>query len=555
MIRSNHSGGKSTFNVTRRVVIGAAGALMSLMSCISLAANCSNLPVSGKTYTLLNEGSGLYLDVAGKDTKDGADVIQWTSTGGTNQQWTLADLGGGAWSIRPVHSNKSLDVYNWSNADKTPIKQWGYSGQDNQRWNLNTTANGGIKIVSVFSKLPLAVPDSNKNSKLMQLTDSTSAYQRWYFNPVDGVCASSKTGLGTSFMGSNKVLIGSINSGTAQTAPFDIQYQYINNLAPDAACMTSCKAVLTAPAKCGDWWGCWQWVENPPGTQYPGDFIKNLGALNYQNQPHPQLTYWTYYSMRFLVGGAEGQKEMDAINDAAQLTRYFADYRFFLQKIGSNKTIVHIEPDLWGFIRNTNRDPHTIPAKVNESNPDCPAQTHENSVSGFARCMITMAHKYAPNAAVGLHASPWNYQTAGDAQVVAKFMNALSAGEGDFIATDPSDRDAGYYDTQSQPWHWWTSQSFAAYLAWSKGLSEAVGKPTIMWQIPIGNSQQNNTQYHYKDNKGELLFGNIQAVADAHVVGLLFGAGNWDQTGIDTDSNVLINETINNWKAGSATIK
>jgi hypothetical protein len=247
---------------------------------------------------------------------------------------------------------------------------------------------------------------------------------------------------------------------------------------------------------------------------------------------------------------------MDAINNTAQLTRYFADYRFFLQKIGNSKTIVHIEPDLWGFVRSTNRDPHTIPSKVNESNPDCPAQTHEDSIAGFARCMITMAHKYAPNAAVGLHASPWNYMTPGDAQTVAQFMKALSADMGDFIATDPADRDAGYYETvQKQAWHWWDSQSFATYLAWSKGLSEAVGKPTIMWQIPIGNSQQNNTQYHYKDNKGELLFGNIKAVADAHVVGLLFGAGNWDQTGIDTDNGVLINETINNWNAGSAQIR
>jgi pectin lyase len=152
------------------------------------------MPVSGKTYTLLNEGSGLVLDVAGADTRDGIDVIQWTSTGKTNQQWMLTDLGGGAWSIRPVHSNKSLDVYSWSNADKTPIKQWSYSGQDNQRWNLNTTANGGIKIVSVFSKLPIAVQDSNTNSKLMQLTDSSSAFQRWYFNPVDGVCSGIKTG-------------------------------------------------------------------------------------------------------------------------------------------------------------------------------------------------------------------------------------------------------------------------------------------------------------------------------------------------------------------------
>jgi len=353
-------------------------------------------------------------------------------------------------------------------------------------------------------------------------------------------------------MGSNKVLIGSINSSTAQqSAPFDVEYQYINNVAPLEVCMASCKA---APS-CGSWWGCWQWNERPPGSQYPGDFIDNLSKLTWQNQPHPQLTFWTYYSIRSLVGGAEGQAEIDALNDTVTLQRYFADYRFFLQKVGNNKTLVHLEPDLWGFVRSSNRDPHTIPAKVND-NADCPAQTHENSVAGFARCMITMARKYAPNAAVGLHVSPWTYTASGDAEVVAKFMNALGAGEGDFIVTDPSDRDAGYYETvQNQAWRWWDDQSFATYLAWSKTLSEAVGKPTIMWQIPLGNSKQNNTDYHYKDNRVELLFKNIDAVAAAHVVGLLFGAGDSKQTSIDTDGGMLIEKTINYWNVGGATIK
>jgi hypothetical protein len=385
----------------------------------------------------------------------------------------------------------------------------------------------------------------------MQLTDSTSAYQRWYFNPTDGQCANGNSVLGKSFMGGNKVLIGSINTGTAQKYPFDVQYQYINNVAPVEACYASCKNATS----CGNWWGCWQWNERPPGSQYPGDFIYNLSQLQWQNQPHPQLSMWTYYSLRTMVGGAEGQKELDGLNNADISKRYFADYRFFLQKVGNSKTIVHLEPDLWGFVRSSNRDPNTIPAKVND-NADCPAQTHANTIAGFSRCMITMARKYAPNAAVGLHASPWNFGTQGDAEVLAKFMNTLGAGEGDFIVTDPSDRDAGYYETvQNQSWRWWNDQSFATYLAWSKTLAEAVGKPTIMWQIPIGNSKQNNTQNHYKDNRVELLFKNIDAVAAAHVVGLMFGAGDWTQTGIDTDGGMLIEKTTNYFNAGGAQIR
>lgn len=355
-------------------------------------------------------------------------------------------------------------------------------------------------------------------------------------------------------MGGTKVLIGSSSSSTASTAaPFDVQYQYINNLAPLEACMTSCKA----DASCGGWWGCWQWNERPPGSQYPGDLIENLDQLTWQGQPHPQLTYWTYYSLRFLAGGAEGQAEIDNLNDSTKLARYFTDFRFLLQKIGTRKTMVHLEPDFWGFVRSKNSNPHAIPAKVNEANPtDCPAQSHENSVAGFARCMITMVRKYAPNSAVGLHASPWTHGTAGDAQALASFMNALGAGATDFVATDPSDRDAGWYEVvDNKPYVWWDDQKFAAYLAWSKTLSEAVGKPGVMWQVPLGNMSMDNTYQHYKDNKVDYLFSRIDDVAAAHVAGLLFGSGDTPQTHIDSDGGNLVNKTKALWQAGGATLR
>ena len=58
----------------------------------------------------------------------------------------------------------------------------------------------------------------------------------------------------------------------------------------------------------------------------------------------------------------------------------------------------------------------------------------------------SMARKYAPNATVGLHASPWMMPyDANDGVTLGNFMLALGAGDSDFVATDPSGRDAGYY--------------------------------------------------------------------------------------------------------------
>ena len=40
-------------------------------------------------YTVANQLSGMVLDVRNKSTADGAQIIQYPSNGGTNQQWSL----------------------------------------------------------------------------------------------------------------------------------------------------------------------------------------------------------------------------------------------------------------------------------------------------------------------------------------------------------------------------------------------------------------------------------------------------------------------------------
>jgi hypothetical protein len=521
-----------------------------LFSYSAIAANnCIDMPESGGVYNIVNEGSGLYMDIAGASQDNGANVLQWSGNTQKNQQFTLTKLDDGYWSIRAAHSQKSIDLYDWNKENDSSIKQWDYWEGDVQKWTLKSSETGGIKITSGYTQKLVTVANSDKGADVYQSADKSSAYQRWYFNPVNGECSSKN------FMDSEKLLIGSINTATAKKLPLDVEYQYINNVAPMAECMNSCKA----DSSCSSWWGCWQWDERPPASKYPGDFIKELENLSYDNQEHPQMTSWTYYSLLSLAGNEEGEAEINILRDSTILKRYFDDYRFLLKKLGNARTLLHIEPDFWGFVRSSgvNNNPKTIPAKVNEANPtDCPANAYDNTVSGMARCMIAMTHKYAPNAAVGLHVSPWNFKTKGDADKVADFMIALGAGEGDFIVTDPADRDAGYYETvKNESWHWWNKEDLAAYLSWSKTLSERVGKPTIMWQIPLGNSWQNNTELHYRDNKVELLFENINDVASAHVVGLFFGGGEETQTNIDTDYNMFSKKVTDYWKSGGATLK
>lgn len=352
----------------------------------------------------------------------------------------------------------------------------------------------------------------------------------------------------TTFQGRSTLAVGAqMEDATAAAAPFDARYLYLaGGIRPAGTCATTCSAA------CGAWWGCWQDWALPPG-RYATLHMQKAAAATWQGSPRPQVPMFTYYEILQSTGAAEGAAEVAAINDAAFLARYLDDWRFLLQKIGSTQAMLHIEPDFWGYVRQANSNPRLVPAPVAAANPaDC--NTQENSAAGLARCMIAMTRKYAPNATVGLHASPWMMPYDGnDGVTLGNFMLALGAGDGDFIATDPSDRDAGYYTSLGRD-TWWDDAKAAAYLAWSRSLSDTVGKPTVMWQIPLGNMAQNNTTNHWQDNRVDYLFAHPADVVRSGIVALLFGAGEGQQTTPETDGGNLVAKSLANWQAGGTSL-
>jgi hypothetical protein len=354
-------------------------------------------------------------------------------------------------------------------------------------------------------------------------------------------------------MGSSKLRIGGLLAdSTAAAAPFDLRYAYVHSQpAPSSAYYTAslCQDAWTS------WWGCW-----PGSTTAPGYYVTwwdaHVAQATWQGRPRPQGFFWTWYSLRDLgdlAGSGDGPGEVVAINRLDLLTRYMNDYRFFLQKIGTSRDMVDLEPDFWGYVRSLG-NPHQVAAQVSAANPtDCGSQ--ENSAAGLARCLISMARIYAPNTAVGMHLSCWDWQsnTQGCGQ---DYLN-LGAANADFLVADVSDRDAGWY---AQPAHggydnFWTEQKGAATLAFYKTMAETVGKPIALWQIPVGNMAQDNTLNHYQDDKVDYLFSHLDAVVDAHVVALLFGAGQQEQTTPETDGGNLIDKTINYWNSGGTSLK
>jgi hypothetical protein len=355
----------------------------------------------------------------------------------------------------------------------------------------------------------------------------------------------------TPFMGHTKVMVG-FSGSSGDSAPFDMQYQYLNsgNFSSynHAGCLSGTVPITNTSCP---WWGAWQ-EDRPERGLFVTRFIDTAKKRTWNGVSRAQIPFFTYYMVLPASGLSEGTSltgETAALNDQTFLTTYFNDWRFLLQmKIGNEQAMLHIEPDLFGYLKaraaTTTGLPSAIPAKVAASNPtDCGAG-YTDDAAGYAKCMIHMVRIYAPNATVGLHFSPWNYTSAGDATSWANFMIAMGADQSDFLVADSTDRDADWYRlVLGQKGHDWDVTKMTTFLQWTKDVSTQVGKPFFLWQLPLGNSYQNNTTNHYKDQRVELLFSHIAEVRDAHVAGMLFGSGQGEQTYVESDGGLLIGKT------------
>jgi hypothetical protein len=259
-----------------------------------------------------------------------------------------------------------------------------------------------------------------------------------------------------------------------------------------------------------------------------------------------------------------------AATDAAFMARYFADWRFLLQQVGSTVAFLHVEPDFWGFAEQLASDPTTLPAAVASANAtDCGSLP--NTIAGMGKCMISMTRKYAPNAKVGLQASAWStnvdvslntsasLDVAGEAMKTAAFLAACGESTADFVVVETSDRDAGYYQTVEMKDTWWdatnaTLPDFHQDFAWVTALTEALSVPALWWQTPLGNASQNNTTDHYEDNRVDYFFAHMSELAAAHGVGAAFGAGTTGCTTPESDGGNFVTKANAYFSSGGQSL-
>jgi len=298
----------------------------------------------------------------------------------------------------------------------------------------------------------------------------------------------------------------------AQGARFDVRYQY-----------------LAGGVNTNGNWKNW----NRPAGAFVTTYLNECGKMGVI----PCLTwYQMFQSLPCGAHEAEDAGNKHNCDTTDTMKAYFEDVALLMKKCGEfgKPVIVHVEPDLWGYMRLSRpfapNDPEKIHVVVKSTGLPELAELDDTAAS-FGKAFCLLRDKYAPNAVLAWHASKWGNP---DPKAMANFC--LKSGDWDVIFTDPSDRDSAWkvaHNYQAQG-AWWSEKDFTSFRDWSGQLHQLTGLPLIAWQIPMGNTYLascNNTEGHFMDNRPEYFLENYpenKALAEwkeRGYIGLLFGGG------------------------------
>ncbi|GHV34497.1 hypothetical protein FACS18949_10670 [Clostridia bacterium] len=139
-------------------------------------------------YNIVSQlGSGKVLDVSGASWENGAGLILYQPTGGSNQVFSFRRQLDGSYIITPKHSGLPIEVSNSSKEIEGRIQQWALAdGYPCKRWFL--VADGSAwKIVNANSNLCMDVSGAvdQNGQPIWQYTDNGTLAQRFRMEPVN----------------------------------------------------------------------------------------------------------------------------------------------------------------------------------------------------------------------------------------------------------------------------------------------------------------------------------------------------------------------------------
>jgi arabinogalactan endo-1,4-beta-galactosidase len=138
-------------------------------------------PISGQTYYVLNQLSGLQADLNSNSTTAGDHIVQQPrSFTNTSQRWTFTAVSGGLWQITNVRNGLCLDSASGS------VVQNPCAVADSQQWTLTPTNNGYYAISNKSTSLVIDTASASGGAflTLTALSGSATQSQQWLLRPA-----------------------------------------------------------------------------------------------------------------------------------------------------------------------------------------------------------------------------------------------------------------------------------------------------------------------------------------------------------------------------------
>lgn len=177
--------------VLRLMAVGSAAAMVVTLAdgarpVAAFAAVDGRAPLGPSTAT--NANSADLLDVFGRRTDPGAEVIQWPASGTDNQKWVFTRRADGWVTITSHNSGLPLDLERSATADGTRVVQWTAAETPSQQWRIEDAGDGQVTIRNRASGTLLTVSGDSSvdGAEIVIRTDSGHASQRWLLAGPEG---------------------------------------------------------------------------------------------------------------------------------------------------------------------------------------------------------------------------------------------------------------------------------------------------------------------------------------------------------------------------------
>merc|ERR1712037_802973 len=151
----------------------------------------SQFDTPGATYAIQNnKARGKFLNVHGASYDNGARIILWDNPQMPETQWYIKSVGGGAFNITNVKSQKSINVAGAEHHNGAWVHQWDNPGVPETQFRLHPVGDGAYTIQAAHSNKYLNVEraENHNGANIIQWDNPGMPETQWIISWFKSLC-------------------------------------------------------------------------------------------------------------------------------------------------------------------------------------------------------------------------------------------------------------------------------------------------------------------------------------------------------------------------------